>query len=104
MCTQEAEELVAGLSKPQLIHICTGVPDMWQGYHSEMAQILKPLKNSERAPFVLPGGPVQVSVLCTLSCYSLVCHGLESLITALLLKLKVFAVHAAIEQQLTLRL
>lgn len=100
MCTQEAEELVAGLSRSQLIHICTSVPDLGPPC-TEMAQFLKPLEICERAPLVLPGGPVQVSVLCALSCYSLVCHCLKSLITVLLLMLKVFAVHAAIEQQLS---
>ena len=61
MCLQDAQDYIASLSKTQLVHLCTGVPDVGSRT-TEMAQILEPLRNSPDSYFVLPGGPVQVSL------------------------------------------
>ena len=61
MCLQDAQDYIASLSKTQLVHLCTGVPDV-RSRTTEMAKILEPLRNSPDSYFVLPGGPVQVSL------------------------------------------
>jgi len=66
MCIQDAEDWVACLSRAQLIHLCTGVPDLTPR-PTEMAQILEPIRSSQSVSFVLPGGPVQVSVFLFIS-------------------------------------